>query len=173
MAPPLLTLKDVSLTFGDQPLLDQVELIVSAGDRICLVGRNGSGKSTLLSGLKKLAAVTVISCDDFYLPKDQCPRFSVAALPWPSGAVPAAFAERGDADMNVPGSVNWSGVLDAVSSAQSSEASNIVLDGLLLFGDHPGASDHRFAISMQDWFDTCHRGRHESGPHIRGEADHR
>ena len=41
--------------------------------------------------------------------------------------------------MNVPGSVNWSGVLDAVSSAQSSEASNIVLDGLLLFGDHPGA----------------------------------
>ena len=83
------------------------------------------GKSTLLSGLKKLAAVTVISCDDFYLPKDQCRRFSVAALPWP-GAVPAAFAERGDADMNVPGSVNWSGVLDAVSSAQSSEASNIV-----------------------------------------------
>ena len=104
-----------------------------------LSGPSAAGKSTLLSGLKKLAAVTVISCDDFYLPKDQCPRFSVAALPWPSGAVPAAFAERGDADMNVPGSVNWSGVLDAVSSAQSSEASNIVLDGLLLFGDHPGA----------------------------------
>ncbi len=48
MAPPLLNLKDVSLTFGRQPLLDQVELAVSAGDRICLVGRNGSGKSTLL-----------------------------------------------------------------------------------------------------------------------------
>ena len=48
MAPPLLTLKDVSLTFGHQPLLDQVELTVSAGDRICLVGRNGSGKSSLL-----------------------------------------------------------------------------------------------------------------------------
>ena len=48
MAPPLLTLKDVSLTFGHQPLLDQLELAVSAGDRICLVGRNGSGKSTLL-----------------------------------------------------------------------------------------------------------------------------
>ena len=48
MLPPLLTLKDVSLTFGHQPLLSQVDLTVSASDRICLVGRNGSGKSTLL-----------------------------------------------------------------------------------------------------------------------------
>jgi len=48
MAPPLLTLKDIFLTFGHQPLLEGAELSVSAGDRICLVGRNGSGKSTLL-----------------------------------------------------------------------------------------------------------------------------
>ena len=47
MMPPLLTLKDVSLTFGNQSLLNQVDLTVSASDRICLVGRNGSGKSTL------------------------------------------------------------------------------------------------------------------------------
>ncbi|WP_299472335.1 ATP-binding cassette domain-containing protein [uncultured Roseibium sp.] len=48
MAPPLLTLKDVNLTFGGTPLLTGAELSVSEGDRICLVGRNGSGKSTLL-----------------------------------------------------------------------------------------------------------------------------
>jgi ATP-binding cassette subfamily F protein uup len=48
MAPPLLQLTDISLTFGGTPLLDQAELSVSQGDRICLVGRNGSGKSTLL-----------------------------------------------------------------------------------------------------------------------------
>ena len=46
--PPLLTLRDINLTFGSTPLLDGAELSVSEPDRICLVGRNGSGKSTLL-----------------------------------------------------------------------------------------------------------------------------
>ncbi|HEY6255611.1 MAG TPA: ATP-binding cassette domain-containing protein [Xanthobacteraceae bacterium] len=48
MPPPLIQLADISLTFGGTPLLAGVELAVSAGDRVCLVGRNGSGKSTLL-----------------------------------------------------------------------------------------------------------------------------
>lgn len=48
MAPPLLILRDIHLTFGGQPLLDGAELSVQDGDRLCLVGRNGSGKSTLM-----------------------------------------------------------------------------------------------------------------------------
>jgi ATP-binding cassette subfamily F protein uup len=48
MAPPLLQLRDIGLTFGGTPLLEGAEISVSSGDRICLVGRNGSGKSTLL-----------------------------------------------------------------------------------------------------------------------------
>jgi ATP-binding cassette subfamily F protein uup len=48
MAPPLLTLQDIALTFGAAPLLAGAGISVSAGDRVCLVGRNGSGKSTLL-----------------------------------------------------------------------------------------------------------------------------
>lgn len=48
MSPPLLTLKDIHLTFGGTPLIEGAEFSVAAGDRICLVGRNGSGKSTLL-----------------------------------------------------------------------------------------------------------------------------
>ncbi|HEY0329767.1 MAG TPA: ATP-binding cassette domain-containing protein [Rhodopseudomonas sp.] len=48
MAPPLIQLKDIALTFGGTPLLSGVELAVSAGERVCLIGRNGSGKSTLL-----------------------------------------------------------------------------------------------------------------------------
>jgi ATP-binding cassette subfamily F protein uup len=48
MAPPLLLLQDIHLTFGATPLLAGAELSVGPGERLCLVGRNGSGKSTLL-----------------------------------------------------------------------------------------------------------------------------
>ncbi|AXS39298.1 ATP-binding cassette domain-containing protein [Breoghania sp. L-A4] len=48
MAPPLLTLQTIGLTFGGTALLESAELSVSANERLCLVGRNGSGKSTFL-----------------------------------------------------------------------------------------------------------------------------
>ncbi len=48
MAPPLLTLQDIHLTFGGTPLLEGAAFSVYEQDRVCLIGRNGSGKSTLL-----------------------------------------------------------------------------------------------------------------------------
>jgi ATP-binding cassette subfamily F protein uup len=48
MAPPLLQLNGIALTFGGTPLLQDADLSVSTADRVSLVGRNGSGKSTLL-----------------------------------------------------------------------------------------------------------------------------
>ncbi len=48
MAPPLLTLEEIRLTFGGEPLLLGAGLVVEPRARIALVGRNGSGKSTLL-----------------------------------------------------------------------------------------------------------------------------
>jgi len=59
MAPPLLTLQDIHLTFGGTPLLTGAEFSVEPYDRLCLVGRNGSGKSTLL----KIAA-GLVEADD-------------------------------------------------------------------------------------------------------------
>ncbi len=43
----LLTLSNVSLAYGHHPLLAKANLQISAGERVCLVGRNGTGKSTL------------------------------------------------------------------------------------------------------------------------------
>ena len=59
MPPPILILRDIRLTFGGPTLLDGAALSLTAGDRLCLVGRNGSGKSTLL----KIAAGMVIPDD--------------------------------------------------------------------------------------------------------------
>ncbi|MCK5918964.1 MAG: ATP-binding cassette domain-containing protein, partial [Cocleimonas sp.] len=44
----LLSLQNISLSFGGPPLLDGVNLSVEPRERICLIGRNGAGKSTLM-----------------------------------------------------------------------------------------------------------------------------
>ena len=45
----LITLRDISIHFGDTAVLDEVNLSVTPGERICLLGRNGAGKSTLMN----------------------------------------------------------------------------------------------------------------------------
>jgi ATP-binding cassette subfamily F protein uup len=44
----LLSLLDISLSFGGPAILDKVNLQIDPGERLCLVGRNGAGKSTLM-----------------------------------------------------------------------------------------------------------------------------
>lgn len=44
----IVSLLDVSLSFGGAPLLNRVNLQIDRGERVCLVGRNGAGKSTLM-----------------------------------------------------------------------------------------------------------------------------
>ncbi len=44
----LINLLDVTLGFGGPPLLDQVNLQLDTGERVCLTGRNGAGKSSLM-----------------------------------------------------------------------------------------------------------------------------
>jgi len=44
----LVTLREIQLGFGGEPLLDGVNLNIEPGERIALIGRNGVGKSTLM-----------------------------------------------------------------------------------------------------------------------------
>jgi ATP-binding cassette subfamily F protein uup len=44
----IITLQNVSISFGGANVLEDVSLQVEPGERVCLVGRNGQGKSTLL-----------------------------------------------------------------------------------------------------------------------------
>ncbi len=46
--PPVFALKNVSLAFGENRLFTNIEINITKGSKICLIGRNGSGKSTLL-----------------------------------------------------------------------------------------------------------------------------
>ncbi|MBC7264170.1 MAG: metal ABC transporter ATP-binding protein [Chloroflexi bacterium] len=45
---PLIELREVTVTYGDQPALENVTLTVYAGEHLALLGPNGSGKTTLL-----------------------------------------------------------------------------------------------------------------------------
>ena len=44
----LISLKDVSLHFGEKILFENVNLQIERGERVCLLGRNGAGKSSLM-----------------------------------------------------------------------------------------------------------------------------
>ena len=56
---PLLELKNLSLSFGTQVILDNANLLINERERIGFVGRNGTGKTTLM----KLLAGTVMPDD--------------------------------------------------------------------------------------------------------------
>ncbi|MDF2706000.1 MAG: ccmA [Nonomuraea muscovyensis] len=58
MSEAIITVRDVSVELGGNPVLAGVSLTVSRGEIVALVGPNGSGKSTLLRCLAGLQPVT-------------------------------------------------------------------------------------------------------------------
>ncbi len=71
---PLLQLRNLSLAFGSDTLLDQVNLQIDAGEHVCLIGRNGAGKSSLLKVIAGL-----VQADEGEI--EHTPGLTVAMLP--------------------------------------------------------------------------------------------
>ena len=129
---------------NDKSLAEGVDRFVAALERpaafcvpvLGLVGCSASGKSTLCA---ELPAAAVVASDDFYKPRDACPRFDLAAdIRWPGG-VPDAFQARGNADLNHPDSVDWAACADAVDAAVEKIRCRCRRRGVVIVGRAPFA----------------------------------
>ena len=58
MSETVISIKDLSKSFGDHEVLRKIDIDVNAGEIICIVGSSGSGKSTLLRCINKLEKQT-------------------------------------------------------------------------------------------------------------------
>lgn len=57
MGPEKLNLKNVHKSFGNIPVLNGIDLCVTEGEMVCLIGSSGSGKSTLLRCINLLEPI--------------------------------------------------------------------------------------------------------------------
>ena len=92
MAPPILKLDDIFLSFGGTPLLAGASLQVEPGDKICLVGRNGSGKSTLL---KIAAGIAEAQSGEVFRHPSSTVRYLEQAPDFAGFSTVQAYAEAG------------------------------------------------------------------------------
>ena len=92
MAPPILKLDDIFLSFGGTPLLAGAALQVEPGDKICLVGRNGSGKSTVL---KIAAGLVEAQSGEIFRHPSSTVRYLEQAPDFAGFSTVQAYAEAG------------------------------------------------------------------------------
>ena len=50
----MISIKGLTKTFGETPVLDQIDLDIAEGERVVIIGPSGTGKSTLLRCLNFL-----------------------------------------------------------------------------------------------------------------------
>lgn len=112
----LISVRDVSLGYERQSVLEHLNLTIRAGDYLCVVGDNGSGKSTLMKGLLGLLPPLsgVIAC------APELSRGAVGYLPQQTRAqkgFPATVYE-----VVLSGCLNQKGTRFFYSAAQKSAA---------------------------------------------------
>lgn len=82
----LLELSDVTVSYGQTPVLFGVNMVINQGDIACLLGRNGVGKTTLLRsviGLNKvLSGNIVFDADEITkIPTYKRARYGISYIP--------------------------------------------------------------------------------------------
>jgi len=92
----ILSLKKISQSFGAHPLLNEVNLNINKGEKVCLLGRNGAGKSTLM---KIIAGF--IEPDAGIV--ETAPRIKISVLPqtFPADIEKSVYHVIGEAQENI------------------------------------------------------------------------
>jgi ATP-binding cassette subfamily F protein uup len=86
--PPVITLRDIVVGFGGDPLFEGAELQLTPGMRACLVGRNGSGKSTIM---KIIARLIEPDAGELYFEPGLTIGYLQQDVPLPEGGTVAEF----------------------------------------------------------------------------------
>lgn len=96
MTHPALRLTGVSVSYGETPVVHDVDLTVERGQLVVLLGENGSGKSTLVKALLGLATVVSGSVELFGRPATPAGRQRIGYVPQRTavaGGIPTTVRE--------------------------------------------------------------------------------
>ena len=80
----VVSLQNVSLSFGGLPVLDRISMQIEPGERVCLVGRNGEGKSSLMrliAGELMAVGFCITITMLYYWRTSELPQVSFGILP--------------------------------------------------------------------------------------------
>jgi branched-chain amino acid transport system ATP-binding protein len=96
---PLLSVRNVQVSYGDVRVLFGVDLDVREGEVIALLGTNGAGKSTLLKAISGVAladrgAVVFDGRDITHAPPEEIAPLGIAQVPGGQGVFPSLTVEE-------------------------------------------------------------------------------
>jgi sulfonate transport system ATP-binding protein len=92
--PPVVRLRAFTRRFGDNTILDALDLDIAQGEFVALLGRSGSGKTTLL---RTLAGLDAVAGQEVRVPSSRAVVFQDARLlPWKKVWRNVALGLKGD-----------------------------------------------------------------------------
>ena len=71
---PLLSVENLSVTYGAVQAVRDLDLVIGAGEIVTLLGANGAGKSSTLKAIVGLAPAAAAASDSEHATSARCPR---------------------------------------------------------------------------------------------------